>query len=32
MITLGFCDITDDRLTFSLTDELTIEQAINYKF
>jgi len=32
MITLGFCDITDDRLTFTLTDELTIEQTINYNF
>ena len=32
MITIGFCDIADDRLTFSLTDELTIEEAISYKF
>lgn len=32
MMTIGFCDITDDRLTFSLTDELTIDQAISYKF
>jgi len=32
LITIGFCDIADDRLTFSLTDELTIEEAISYKF
>lgn len=32
MITLGFCDVKDNRLAFSVTDELTIEQAVTYPF
>lgn len=32
MITLGFCDVKDNRLAFSVTDELTIEQAMTYPF
>ena len=31
-ITLGFCDVLDGVLTFETTNELSLEEAINYEF